>query len=483
MIRNWLGSVTDDEFYEACDKYGIMVWDDFWINSNPNLPYDLNVFNNNMMEKIKRVRNHPSIAVWCGDNESNPQPPLEGWMAENIRTFDGGDRYFQANSHAQGLTGSGPWGAFEPRFYFTKYPDGLEGDPARGWGFRTEIGTAVVPTFESFKKFMPKENWWPRDEMWNKHYFGQNAFNAAPDRYDASITKGFGKPEGIEDYCRKAQLVNIESNKAMYEGWLDRMWEDASGIMTWMGQSAYPSMVWQTYDYYYDPTGAYWGAKKACEPFHIQWNASNNSIKVINTTAKDLKGAIATATIYDLNGKEVPAYGQTKQVDVVASNIAEAFSLNFNPFEIYGEKPKEIEELTPLHFIKLELIDAKGNLISENFYWRNGVNDLDYTLLNTLPEVALSCRLVDKSMSDGKMKIVVKNNSGTVAFANRVRLVNKATQKRILPIIMSDNYVTLMPGEEKVITMEATPELLKGGVSVLVKQYGKAEKNKLDIAD
>lgn len=185
--------------------------------------------------------------------------------------------------------------------------------------------------------------------------------------------------------------------------------------------------------------------------------------------------------------KKYPAYGQTKQVDVAASNIAEAFSLNFNPFEIDDEKPKEIEEeieeLTPLHFIKLELIDAKGNLISENFYWRNGVNDLDYTLLNTLPEADLSCRLVDKSMSDGKMKIAVKNNSGTVAFANRVRLVNKATQKRILPIIMSDNYVTLMPGEEKVITMEATPELLKGGVSVLVKQYGKAEKNKLDIAD
>lgn len=108
MIRNWLGSVTDDEFYQACDKYGIMVWDDFWINSNPNLPYDLNAFNNNMVEKIKRLRNHPCIAVWCGDNELNPQPPLEGWMAENVKTFDGGDRYFQANSHAQGLTGSGP---------------------------------------------------------------------------------------------------------------------------------------------------------------------------------------------------------------------------------------------------------------------------------------------------------------------------------------------------------------------------------------
>lgn len=330
MIRNWLGSVTDEEFYTACDKYGIMVWDDFWINSNPNLPYDLNVFNNNMMEKIKRIRNHPSIAVWCGDNESNPQPPLEGWMSENVKTFDGGDRYFQRNSHAQGLTGSGPWGAFEPRFYFTEYPDGLEGDPARGWGFRTEIGTAVVPTFESFKKFMPQENWWPRDEMWNKHYFGQNAFNAAPDRYDATINKSYGKPKGIEDYCRKAQLVNIESNKAMYEGWLDRMWEDASGIMTWMGQSAYPCMVWQTYDYYYDLTGAFWGSKSACEPLHILWNPVTDGVKIANTTARDMEGMTAEVKVYNMDGKLVPAYTQSATVHSPSSSTVQCFTIAFN---------------------------------------------------------------------------------------------------------------------------------------------------------
>lgn len=330
MIRNWLGSTTDDEFYEACDKYGLMVWDDFWINSNPNLPYDLNAFNNNMMEKIKRVRNHPSIAVWCGDNESNPQPPLEGWMAENLKTFDGGDRYFQANSHADGLTGSGPWGAFEPRHYFTKYPDGLEGDPKRGWGFRTEIGTAVVPTFESFKKFMPKDNWWPRDEMWNLHYFGPGAFNAAPDRYDASIAKGFGAPSGIEDYCRKAQLINIESNKAMYEGWLDRMWEDASGIMTWMGQSAYPCMVWQTYDYYYDLTGAYWGTKSACEPVHILWNPVTDAVKVTNTSAENLKELQAEVTVYNMDGKEVAAYNHSATIQSPSSSTVECFTINFN---------------------------------------------------------------------------------------------------------------------------------------------------------
>ena len=224
MIRNWLGSVTDAEFYEYCDKYGLMVWDDFWINSNPNLPYDLNVFNHNVVEKIKRVRNHPCIAVWSGDNEAYPEQPIQGWMDVNIKTFDGGDRSFLPCSNAGGLSGSGYWGAFEPRYYFLNYPDPSSGgDGKRGWGFRTEIGTAVVPTFESFKKFMPETDWWPRNEMWNKHYFGSSAGNARPDHYAASIDKGYGKAENAEDFCRKAQLVNLESNKAMFEGWLDHM--------------------------------------------------------------------------------------------------------------------------------------------------------------------------------------------------------------------------------------------------------------------
>ena len=500
MIRLWTGCVTDDEFYDYCDKYGIMVWNDFWLYIAYNDVAQPEAFKANALDKVRRLRNHPSIAIWCGANETHPAPDLDNYLREMIAKEDNNDRMYKSCSNQDGLSGSGWWGNQPPRHHFETsgsnlafntpaYPYGID----YGYGMRTEIGTATFPTFESIKEFIPQKDWWPLptdeqlknddDNVWNKHFFGKEASNANPVNYKNSVNTQYGESSGLEEFCEKAQMLNLEVMKGMYEAWNDKMWNDAAGLLIWMSHPAYPSFVWQTYDYYYDPTGAYWGAKKACEPLHIQWNASNNSIKVINTTAKDLKGAIAKAIIYDLNGKEVPAYGQTKQVDVAASNIAEAFSLNFNPFEIYGEKPKEIEELTPLHFIKLELIDAKGNLISENFYWRNGVRDLDYTLLNTLPEVALSCRLVDKSMSDGKMKIAVKNNSGTVAFANRVRLVNKTTQKRILPIIMSDNYVTLMPGEEKVITMEATPELLKGGVSVLVKQYGKTEKNKLDIAD
>jgi hypothetical protein len=328
MIRNWIGSTTDEEFYDACDKYGIMVWDDFWLNANANLPADINVFNANAIEKIKRFRNHPAIAVWCADNEGWPEHPLSAWLKEDLATFDGSDRYYQPNSHAENLSGSGPWDAKDPRYYFTAYPSGSGGN--KGWGLRTELGTAVFVNFESFKKFMPKENWWPRNEMWNQHFFGPLAFNAGPDSYDQSITTGYGKPKGIEDYCRKAQFVNLESNKAMFEGWQDHMGEDASGLMTWMSQSAYPSMVWQTYDYYYDLTGAYFGAKKACEPLHIQWNPVDNSIKVINTTRADAEGLTAIAEIYNMDGKLVSHYSDSKVIDAPSNSATECFKLKLS---------------------------------------------------------------------------------------------------------------------------------------------------------
>jgi hypothetical protein len=340
MIRNWIGSTTDEEFYDACDKYGIMVWDDFWLNANPNLPADITTFNANAIEKIKRFRNHPAIAVWCADNEGWPEQPLSAWLKEDLSTFDGGDRWYQPNSHAENLTGSGPWDAKDPRYYFTAYPTGLGGN--KGWGLRTELGTAVFVNFESFKKFMPKENWWPRNEMWDQHFFGPRAFNAGPDSYEASITNGYGTPKGIEDFCRKAQFVSLESNKAMFEGWQDAMGEDASGLMTWMSQSAYPSMVWQTYDYYYDLTGAYWGVKKACEPLHIQWNPVTDAIKIINTTRKDAEGLTASADVYNLDGTLVKQYSQSKIVDAPANSVGAVFDLKFNRYKADLAKNKKV---------------------------------------------------------------------------------------------------------------------------------------------
>lgn len=575
MIRNWIGSTTDEEFYEACDKYGIMVWDDFWLNSHQNLPDDVQAFNNNAIEKIKRLRNHPCIAVWCGDNEGVPLPPLNDWLAGNVKYFDGGDRWYQSISNNQGLSGSGPWANFHPSWYFSKYPMPYGYEGKRGWGFRTEIGTAVFTTFESFKKFMPKETWWPRNDMWDKHFFGPKAANAAPDKYFNTVEENYGKAIGIEDFCRKAQLLNLESNKAMYEGWQHHMWNDAAGIMTWMSQPAYPSFVWQTYDYYYDLTGAYWGVKKACEPVHIQWSYADNSVKVINTTLDDLKGLAAKATVYDLNGKELTRYAQKQSMDAKANQATHFMYMNFvvdnmaykktakasstsmdagdadaivdgsdgsrwasdysddqwiyvdfgepkdiatiilkwenahagsyklqvsddaenwkdiyinknskggneeikikpqvaryvkmhglkratdwgyslYEMEIYG-KNRAKPDLTPVHFIRLELTDNNGNLMSDNFYWRSTVLG-DYTALNKLAKAKLN--VTSKIQTRGDKKIIVssiKNIGSSVAFGIHVQPYRVIDGERILPVIMNDNYFTLLQGESKDLEME-----------------------------
>jgi len=463
MIRNWIGSTTDGEFYDACDKYGIMVWDDFWLNSHPNLPDDVFSFNHNAVEKIKRLRNHACIAVWCGDNEGYPLPPLNGWLGEDIQTYDAGERWYQPNSHSDALTGSGPWANFHPNWYFTKYPGGFGGNP--GWGFRTEIGTAVFTTYESFKKFMPDSSAWPRNEMWDRHFFGASAGNAGPDRYDDAINKGYGVATGIEDYCRKAQLVNIETNKALYEGWQHHIWDDASGVMTWMSQSAYPSFVWQTYDYYYDLTGAYWGVKKACEPLHIQWSYADNSVKVVNTTLANRVGLRAEAIVYGMDGRPMSRYGRTAVVDVPADTAVTCFDIDFT-----GGKPA----LPDVHFIRLLLKDGGGRLVSDNFYWRSNTLG-DYTALNRLGKARL--RVGSRLEARGSRAVIVAtiaNPSSPVAFAVRVQAVRSSDGERLLPALMNDNYFTLFKGESKTVEIEFDPALLKGGdYKLIVEPYNK----------
>jgi len=601
MIRNWIGSTTDEEFYEACDQYGIMVWDDFWLNSHNNLPSDVFAFNRNAVEKIKRLRNHPSIALWCGDNEGYPLPPLNNWLAEDVRVFDGGDRKYHANSHSDALSGSGIWVNLEPEGYFTTPPLGFGGE--EGWGLRSEIGTAVFTNFESFKKFMPEEDWWPRNEMWNKHFFGPSASNAGPDTYVRSIDERYGPAENIEEFCKKAQLLNIETNKAMYEGWLDNMWDDASGILIWMSQSAYPSFVWQTYDYYYDLNGAYWGVKAACEPLHILWNSASNNVKVTNTSSEDYTGLVATTTVYNPDGKKVPGFDYSTTLDVASNSFTSCYTLNFgddenlafkkpatassfeksagaaervndggvgsrwgskyedgqwvcidlekeetfNEVHIYWENAhaadyklqvsndgtswkdiysndncqgaKEKIALEPVtaryirmlggkrasmwgfsiyeikvynrsttkqkanplkdvHFIRLELRNSKGELVSENFYWR--ANEyLNYKALNELPEVSLKVKTKTWD-ADGKRYILatVKSpkNAGSVAFANRVMLLDATSGEQVLPAFMDANYFSLMPGESKDVLIEFDPALLKGTeTKVVVRQYVSAE--------
>ncbi len=496
MIRNWTGEVTDEAFYDYCDKYGIMVWDDFWLNNFGAID-SLAVFKRNAIEKVKKLRDHPSIVIWCGANEGvpggDPKGPLNLAIVNAIKDNDSSDRIYLPRSNAginnpnfsihggsRILSGSGIWGNVDPKTYFT--------DPHNGYlfskdnyGLRSELGIATFVNVESFKKFMPKDYWVAptpeavnsKTNMWARHYFstdGALGGGSNPVKYINDISKSYGTATSLQDFCKKAQMMNVEATKAMYEAWNDHMWNNASGMLMWMSQSAYPSMIWQTYDYYYDLTGAYFGAKTACEPIHIQWNPATNGIKVINNKPYAIKGLIAGADVYNADGKIVAGYSQKKKLEVKSTSATFAFTV-FSDSSLSAE-------LSAVHFLKLKLLDAGGHVLSENFYWIGNTYE-DYTALNKMPSV-------NANLQTGRPKISVAPNGvnrlltytitnhseTTAAFGIRAQLLNGAG-KQILPALFSDGYFSLMQGESKTLVVEVDPGLLGSSFKLDLKAYNR----------
>jgi hypothetical protein len=483
MIRNWTGEVTDDAFYEYCDQYGIMVWDDFWLNNMGGID-SLKMFTDNVIEKLKKFRNHPSIVIWCGANEGvpggNPDGDISNAIIRSIKTYDGDSRLYLPRSNAgvanpnfsihggsKNLSGSGIWANVDLKTYFTDPHNGYLFS-ANSWGMRSELGIATFVNPESFKKFMPQQYWVAptpdsvksKDNMWARHFFstdGALGGGADPVKYINDISKSYGQATSLEDFCKKAQLLNLETMKAMFEAWNDHLWNDASGMLIWMSQSAYPSMIWQTYDYYYDLTGAYFGAMSACEPVHIQWNPASKMVKVINNKNYSFNNLSAVAMVYNADGKVVGRY--TKKINLLAnsSSVKDVFTML-----------TDTAGLSDVHFLRLDLYAANGQLLSENTYWV-GKSYMDYTSLNTLPVVDVT---VSTPLKNGKgvSYTVLNPSKQSAAVGIRVQLLDN-NGKQILPVFINDSYFTLMQGERKQVQIDVDAALLKNGYRLEAKAY------------
>ena len=235
-----------------------------------------------------------------------------------------------------------------------------------------------------------------------------------------------------------------------------------------MSQPAYPSLLWQTYDYYYDMTGIYWGAKKACEPIHIQWNCYNHDISIVNTSLQDVQGYRAEIEVYDLNGvKNNDISGGVEAITVAPNSVANVYNLN-------SSGSKRLSTIQGMFLLRLSLFDDQGRLVSENMYWKTtlGSSKDDYQKLNDIPQADVSSEfsIVETDGTTVRATATLKNNSDTPAFALRLRLVDDRKQ-RILPVIMDDNYITLLPGEIKTIAMEFDNSTIQGTGHLLIKQY------------
>jgi hypothetical protein len=430
IIRNWVGLSTEENFYQLADEYGMMVWNDFWESTeNYNVEaQDPVLFLANAADTIQHFRNHPSIVMWCGRNEGVPQPIINLGLDDLVRKLDG-TRYYSPSSNAVNLQGSGPYRYQDPAQYFTRL----------NRGFSVETGTPSMSTLESFQSTIAKADQWPINDVWAYHDWHHSG-NGDVAPFMAEIATEFGAATSLEDFERKAQMLNYVDHRAIFEGMNANLWAPNSGRLLWMTQPAWPSTMWQILSSDYDTQASFYGVKAACEPLHIQLNLATHAVDVINTTAAPHAGLAIDAKVYSLaNDLLLQA---TDHKDVAADATAPSLHLDLAPYLERG-----------VVLVKLELRDAQGQLVSQNLYWLAS-HVADFHALNQLAPVSLLARASSTPVGDQRtISVQLTNSSRVPSLQNKLTLVD-STGKRILPAYYSDNYVSLLPGESRTVTID-----------------------------
>jgi hypothetical protein len=431
IIRNWVGQSTEDVFYDLADEYGMLVWNDFWESTQDyNIEAeDPQLLLKNAADVISRYRNHPSILLWCGRNEGVPQPIVNEGLIHLVATLDG-TRYYSPSSNRVNLQDSGPYSYQDPKLYYTRL----------NHGFSVETGTPSMSTLEAFKASIPKADQWPIDDVWAYHDWHAKG-NGATGSFLNEVQSEFGAPNSLEDFERKAQMLNYVNHRAIFEGMNAHLWSPNSGRMLWMTQPAWPSNMWEILSSDYDTQASFYGTMKACEPLHVQLDLSNYNVDLVNTTNQAEPNATVTADVYSLDNKVL--LHQQSQQTLAADSVA-SIPLNLAPLLANG-----------LVLVKLEMKSAGGDLLSQNLYWLAEKSE-DYRALDKLPpaQIAVTAHAAQQENGDARIIVDLKNTGAAAALENKLTLINSKDGSRILPAYYSDNYVSLLPGESREITID-----------------------------
>ena len=434
LIRNWVGQSTGEEFYELCDKYGILVWDEFF-QPNPGDgpdPTDLPTYIANVREKILRYRNHPAIMLWCARNEGFPPPEIDAALRKVLAELEPTRRYQPSSTDGPGVRSHGPYSWRTPRAFY-KITDDY---------FKTETGSVSVPTLESIQGMMPKKDWESINDDWAEHDFARG--NSDSQDYPAELAARYGAVANLADFVRKAQLMNYEAYRAMYEGRNAQMFHPATAVITWMSNPAQPSFVWQLYHYDLEANASLFAVKHANELVHIQFNEATGELQVVNNLPEPVTGAVAHVSLYNLDGSVAAAHDTP--VTAPASSVTDLGPVEFPA------------TLSAVHFIKVDLDNAQGKQISSNFYWHAAADQPDdFTSLNKLPAVTLDAK-AERTFAEGQQVVTVTlhNPTKSIALMAHLQLRYTTSGERILPVFPSDNYISLVPGETRGITLTAT---------------------------
>lgn len=459
LMRVWGGALLErPEFYQACDKYGLLVMQDFWGSGDCNgrwvdpakkddqwtrrqYPDDHSLFLTSAVDQIKMVRNHASLAMWCGGNEITLPQDIMTPLRDSILPKLDGTRWFVDYSNSDemsfnflGGNGDGPYG-IQPVDRFWAY---------RTWPFNSEVGSVGVNDYASLERFMPDANrvapvYVPGgkskvDSVWQYHkYIG----------YDASIDP-YGKATNIRDFAKKAQLVNYDQYRALMEGFSSHMWDWYTGTIIWKTQNPWTAMRGQLYDYYLDPNAGLYGLHHGSEPLHIMYNPVDSMVMVANNTFQYYRDMMMVIKVYDMAGHDTT-------LTQVFSEIGPTLVRPYVPIN------RAIRTLTRDKgaFLHLQLLDLNRKPISDNLYW---LPDSTGTHSGLQQLAKAPVKLSARQVVAGKVEVTLTNPAGSpVAFFNRLSLVDPTTKKRLLPVFYSDNYVSVPPGQQKTVTLDYTP--------------------------
>jgi exo-1,4-beta-D-glucosaminidase len=458
------GKLETDAFYRLADEHGILViagWCccDVWERWAEWTPANYAVATASLRAQMLRLRGHPSLLVWLNGSDNPPIPKVEQmYLGIERDTHWPNPTLSSATARATPVSGesgvkmTGPYDYVAPSYWLAD-----TGKHGGAWGFNTETSPGpAIPVTSSLRRFLSPSSIWPRGEDWQYHN-GSGGF-AVTSVFDTAMQQSYGEAHSLAEYERFAQTMAYDGERAMFEAYARNKYR-STGVVQWMLNNAWPSMIWHLYDYYLGAGGGYYGARKACEPLHVQYSYDDHSIVVVNSTYAAAPGLNVAGTVYDLQLH--PVYQYETKIDASADTSNRVFEI---PAEI-------LTSGGTLHFIRLTLKDASGREVSDNFYWipaklaqfdwQHGdyrytpmSSQPDLTALKDLPHAHVAVEAV-KREADGHVTLRLRNDSQTLAF--QIALQALDTQAgAVLPAFWSKNYLSLLPGESQIVTVRSS---------------------------
>ena len=455
------GKLEDESFMDRADRDGILVmagwcccdaWEKWgkWNEENKQVSVD------SLRDQLLRLRQHPSLLIWLNGSDNPPPADREQayldiekethWPKPVISSATAKKSQIPGDT---GVKMSGPYDYVPPDYWL------LDTKAGGAYGFNTETSPGpAVPPLEELQTFIPEDKLWPIGDLWNFHAGGSQFKNI--DLFTHALEMRYGKAKDAADYAWKSQAMVYEGQRAMFEAYGRNKYK-STGVIQWMLNNAWPGLIWHLYDYDLRPAGGYFGSKKALELIHVQYSYDDRTVAIVNGKQEPLKGLKVVAKIYDTSMKE--RFSHEAAADVPADAVTKAFTV------------AEPADITSTYFLNLQLFSASGELLSRNFYWLSKKPDVpdfsktewyytpltefaDFAALQDLPKATVNATMtLSDAGQETAARITVENTGSNLAFLVRLRLLKSKDGPEILPVFFDDNYISLLPGEKREITV------------------------------